>query len=65
MPKITGISKGIEEVWNDGEHRFDVVHKDGRILSIPYTWFPRLIGASAELLKHPEHLPFNATESAA
>ena len=48
-----------------GEHRFEVELKDGRILSIPYTWFPRLIVVQDELLKHPEHLPFNATESAA
>jgi hypothetical protein len=54
--------------------------KDGRILSVPYTWFPRLIGASSELLnryelsgngegihwqEHPESSPFNATEGAA
>ncbi len=37
-----------------GQHRFDVELKDGRILSIPYTWFPRLIGASTELLNHYE-----------
>ncbi len=37
-----------------GQHRFDVELKDGRILSVPYTWFPRLIGASSELLNHYE-----------
>ena len=37
-----------------GEHRFDGELRDGRILSIPYTWFPRLIGTSTVLLNRYE-----------
>jgi hypothetical protein len=31
---------------------FHVALQDGRVLSIPYTWFPRLIGASPEQLRN-------------
>lgn len=37
-----------------GETSFIVMLKDGRALSIPYTWYPRLIEATATQRNHYE-----------
>ncbi|NTW50044.1 MAG: DUF2442 domain-containing protein [Chlorobiales bacterium] len=35
-----------------GEHTFNVELEDGRILCVPYSWYPRLIGASKAQLEN-------------
>jgi hypothetical protein len=37
-----------------GKDTFSVALKDGRQLSVPYTWYPRLIGASKKQLEKYE-----------